>query len=490
MASVPRSDAILAKLAMRTGITRCGEEWLKEALDPFHDTMLDPTGYPDTTSSASVIQPIKQSFQIAAPSGTVANWDCNVIMMPWLNQVQFPTSGTTSTANTNVLVQSNSANTVNIGGIQIVSGEPGAPLSPVQILNTSTRSNTSNVIPSTYLNANSRVVAMAMEIVNTTSDLNRQGLVTVYRVPVPQNDDATVMNIKSFNTGDTNSFTGAAGVLFMPAPPNSIAAAQLFAGTKAWKAADGSYNVAQFNTPDVPAQGLSYTSPVLYTTSQTDATVFAPTFARFVFQQVGIDGIATVPSTFWTEFEMSGSYFTGLSLSTTLTVNYIVYIERFPTQDDLDLIVSAKRSPEYDIRALEAYSIIAQSLPVAVPFAENGLGDWFRGAVNLAADVLPAIPNPWAQGIGMAANAVKGVWDSFDQPPSDTSAPQAPPIEMRKYVIKPGRKAAGNVSTKQLTKGRQKLKKTVRKEVRKDLQADIRAARGRPQKRKRKAFTI
>jgi len=120
--------------------------------------------------------------------------------------------------------------------------------------------------------------------------------------------------------------------------------------------------------------------------------------------------------------------FTGLSNSTTLTINYIVYIERFPTQDDLDLIVTAKRSPEYDVRAQEAYSIIAQSLPVAVPFNENGLGDWFKSAVNMAASILPAIPHPIAQGLGMAAKAAAGLYDNFDQPASDTRIPNAPPM--------------------------------------------------------------
>jgi len=60
---------------------------------------------------------------------------------------------------------------------------------------------------------------------------------------------------------------------------------------------------------------------------------------------------------------MSGVYFTGLSGATTLTVDYIVYIERFPTQDDLDLIVSAKRSPEYDIRALELILLLHSRCP-------------------------------------------------------------------------------------------------------------------------------
>jgi len=269
-----------------------------------------------------------------------------------------------------------------------------------------------------------------MEICNTTSDLNKQGLVTVYRVPVPQNDDGTTFTVRNnAASGDTITYIGGVSGVYCPVPPTTIAGAQLFAGTKAWPAENGTYNTAVFNTPDVPAQGLNFTAPLLYTTNQTDAAVSMPLAQRVDNPPTGTSvGLAGVGNVSWTEFDMSGSFFTGLSNSTTLTINYIVYIERFPTQDDLDLIVTAKRSPEYDVRAQEAYSIIAQSLPVAVPFNENGLGDWFKSAVNMAASILPAIPHPIAQGLGMAAKAAAGLYDNFDQPASDTRIPNAPPM--------------------------------------------------------------
>jgi hypothetical protein len=246
----------------------------------------------------------------------------------------------------------------------------------------------------------------------------------------------------------------------MPAPPPTIAAAQLFAGTKAWAAELGSYNVAVFNTPDVPAQGVNFTQPLIYNTSQTDSTVYFPLTTRSnAPNTTGPSGRALSPSVYWTEFDMSGSFFTGLSASTTLTVNYIVYIERFPTQDDLDLIVSAKRSPEYDIRALEAYSVISQSLPVAVPFNENGLGDWFKSAVSMASNILPMIPHPIAQGLGIAAKAAAGLYDSFDQPPSDVRAgiPDAPPMRNTRQTRQP------NGAT--MRKAKSKLKKVTTREA-------------------------
>jgi len=302
---------------------------------------------------------------------------------------------------------------------------------------------------------------MGMEICNTTSDLNKQGLVTVYRVPISQNDDGTTFVIQNNTAADTQTYIGSAEGVYIPFPPNTIAAAELFPGTKAWAAELGTYQTAVFNTPDVPSQGLSFTMPILFNTSQNDAQVTAPLFTRLnsYVTAAATQGYAVAPQVSWTEFDMSGSFFTGLSNSTTLTVNYIVYIERFPNQDDLDLIVSAKRSPEYDIRALEAYSVIAQSLPVGVPFNENGLGDWFKSAVNMAASVLPMIPHPIAQGLGMAAKAAAGVYDSFDQPASNSRAgiPDAPPMNNTRQTRAP--------NGADMRKQRSKLKKTVTREA-------------------------
>jgi len=454
----------MAAQARKAGLTQCGTEWLIQALDPFHDTMRTPTGYPDTNANASVIQCVKQSYQVAAPIAT-GNWDCNIVMLPWVNGINMVNATTNGASNANnptqnVLTQANPSGVNNpIGGVQIISAASGTALDIGVITTTAgTSQNTSNTVPAQYLQGNSRVVAMAMEIANTTSDLNRQGLVTVYRVPVPQNDDGTTMYISNNVSGDNTIFNGSADVVYVPKPPTTIANAQLFAGTQAWKAADGSYNVAGFNTPDVPAGGIGWTQPAMYLSSQTDATVLFPVMGRHAFAGPAgppSNGYASVSNIAWTEFDMSGSFFTGLSNSTTLTVNYVLYIERFPTQDDLDLIVVAKRSPEYDIKALEAYSEIYQSLPVAVPFGENGWGDWFDTIANTASSVLSAIPHPYAQAGAVLVKGAKSIKDSFDQPASDTRIPQAPPMSSR-----PSR----NLNRSQLKGAKAKLKKVVTRE--------------------------
>jgi len=472
----------MARQAAKAGLTQCGTEWLIQALDPYHDTARTPTGYPDTNANSSVIQVVKQSYQLVTPIAA-GNWDCNVVMLPWINPITMTqtVNGGNQVPPRNILTQPNPATTTDVvvGGIQVLAAASGGNLDISIPAVAGTNINQSFSIPNTYLQGNSRVVGMAMEICNTTSDLNRQGLVTCYRIPVPQNDDGTTMITANQIGGDTNIFTGAADVVFIPKPPLNIAGAQLFAGTKAWGAEEGSYQVAGFNTPDVPANGLNFTQPALYTTSQTDAAVLFAHMTRTA-PVASIGGYAEVPAVSWTEMDMSGSFFTGLSNSTTLTVNYVVIIERFPTQDDLDLIVSAKRSPEYDVKALEAYSEIYQSLPVAVPFGENGWGDWFDTIANTASSVLGMIPHPYAQAASVLVGGAKKIKDQFDQPVSDTRVeriPQAPPMSAPRK--------SRNVNTSQLKLRKSNLKKVITREnkfenrVRNELKGAGKIVRGK-----------
>jgi len=128
--------------------------------------------------------------------------------------------------------------------------------------------------------------------------------------------------------------------------------------------------------------------------------------------------LGSYPTVQWTKYDISGACFTGLSLQTTLFIRWNLYIERFPDSSLPDLVVLATPSPEYDPKALEAYSIALQDMPVGVPVAENGIGDWFSGVVNkisnvvgnvmpMAQKALSMIPHPKAQiiskGMGLLA---------------------------------------------------------------------------------------
>lgn len=85
--SVTREEKILSKLGDKIGLTDAAVEWLKTALDPFHDTALNCTGYVDCEMGSSVVQTVKSSVTIACPAGiTTGTWDCHIQMEPFFCQ--------------------------------------------------------------------------------------------------------------------------------------------------------------------------------------------------------------------------------------------------------------------------------------------------------------------------------------------------------------------------------------------------------------------
>jgi hypothetical protein len=405
--NVARSERILNAIGSQVGLSEPGKEWLLASLDPFHDNTIKCTGYPDNISAASVVQCVKQSFSIAVPSTITAGlWDCHITHLPFLE-----TAAMSYAENFN-------------GNSWTFPATPSAPMGGITVWVTPAGGNTfsapptatsfctSYPIPYAYSNGACRVIASGFEVTNTTSALNAQGTVTCYKAPV---SDFTV-NSGAFVALSTPAIPPAGNfqLFSFQSPPANIANAMLLAGTKQWAAKEGAYVVPTFQSLSIPVQyeiGLGIAMPI----GANDAV--------FGSNQFGWLGNASLVSTgatslgpyvpaatqytpnFFSTFNMAGAYFTGLSLQTTLTLTWNVYIERFPSFDDGNLVVLATPSPPYDVKALEIYSSVAYHMPPGVMAKENGLGEWFAEAVNFAKDVvapvLSCIPHP----IAMAASA-------------------------------------------------------------------------------------
>jgi len=83
---VAKSQRVLDKIGARLGLTEPGKEWLIAAVDPYHDAPVNCTGFPDVNEAASVVQVIKLSTAIAAPTAAGSgNWDCHIHQFPWFN---------------------------------------------------------------------------------------------------------------------------------------------------------------------------------------------------------------------------------------------------------------------------------------------------------------------------------------------------------------------------------------------------------------------
>jgi hypothetical protein len=461
-------------------------------VDPYHDTPVNCCGYPDNNEAASVVQVVKLSAALIVPTAAGSgNWDCHIHQFPWMeggngaacnwanttNGNQITGFGTLLLGGSIVTPTPVADSTTRWGGMVVDSVASGANTFQYVDLGTSIAPFQTQLAP--YLTGEYRIIGMGFEVINTTSELNIQGLVTVYRQPTASIDSAKSVLLTGGplpSSGGTvsNLNFGYPDVLNTNTPPATPGEALLLDGSKQWKAKDGCYVVSTFNSSENPT-GANSTSPVLHL-SATDPAISSSgvnwVYVKPVnpnlptaFQALTITGNpADSPNVFnviplptggvWMQpFNGCGAIFSGLSNSTTLQLNAIYYIERFPTQQDSDLVVLARESCRGDAIALDLYSEIVKEMPVGVPQRMNGMGEWFADAVSSAADfispVLSAIPLPMAQSIGAGVKMAGGLAKSLGskkEAPGQTYSSTGSNVSAKgssKPVAKPAKKKKG-----------------------------------------------
>jgi len=394
-----QADSYLDQLSsVPSGLSEAGKEWLKVAIDPFHDSDTYVTGYPDVDIAPSVVQVVKKTITIGAPTGTVANWDCHIAQSPVPSD-----SGSTwskyGIVGGNILAAVPSATIAPFAGVSAIGGAPGAALDFSQA---TVASQVGNVqLDDSYLRGASRVIAQGFEVTNTTAVLNMQGQVIAYRLAEPAGTPS------NFQCASLTASLGSFAARQLTVPPTSAANAMLTAGSRQWAASEGGYVVSALSSLDIPAEGELFIQPMLLVDESGttgDTFVAMPTLTT-----EGGGVVLTPPLSYTAPFHVSGLYFTGLSLTTTLNLTTVWYVERFPDYEETDLAVLAKPSPAYDPFALKLYSRALCSLPPGVMVKENGLGDWFASTVGkiaeYAAPIVKMLPIPGAQYISGAISA-------------------------------------------------------------------------------------
>jgi len=461
---VKRSENMLSKLGEQLGMTDAGKSWVTASLDPFHDNPIDSKGYPDGSISKNIVQTIKQSMTITSPPGlaTTATWDCHVVQWPWANKVPITAfkdglngSGTTPHygAAPYGAISVDPIQATFCGGLSAYAcptGHSSAVSDMIAGLAANTASNTSLVLPNPYRVGKRRIIGIGFEVYNVSAQLYRGGSVTCYRQPVESFDDAQTTTFAVASAGVGINIV-ASKIINMSSPPANPAAALLMPYSRQWDAEQGCYCVGAFNTAEL-ANHNSYPLTVVindpYTIdgSHTDNNSYCTPLANYTTTLTGSQVLYGPGVVDLIQIDQTGAYFTGLTPQSSLLINYTIYLERFPTFDDQDLIVLAKPPPERDDIALKFYSHASDQLPVGVPVKENGLGDWFKDVIGTASDfiapVLSAIPHPAAQGVGMlikGTNAVVNRDRVPELPPSNarSSAPAyTPRQEAAKVAVK------------------------------------------------------
>jgi len=429
---VQEGERRLAGVARKTGMTQEGMDWLIEVLDPMHDKPIpDISGWPDMATGSSIVRCIKQSASIKTPYGSTENWNCHVVAWPFLHADGFYTHGHEGNSY-------NFSGTTPIlhyyGGVQAFASKSNsynwisdAPPYPISGALTSVASLELNP---TYDKGFGRLVGMGLEVIDTTAEIYKQGMLTAYRVT---QDDTRP---QTFSIAKTDATIVNAYLPFTPVrpPPHTEAEALLLPGTQQWEARNGSYSVIAFtgedNEPTLPKfQGITIKS--------------GQTISGLHSNNVSLDTLVTVatpgpilyhPRANRVEkMHTSGVILSGLNPNSTYTLRWNVYYESFPDPSEPDLMVLARPPSPYDPVALEFMKRQTLEMPVAVYASMNPGGEWFWDIVEGIESIAPAVgslfgPEGTAFGaaVGSGARALTSAFKPKQPPKKKQTQPQKP----------------------------------------------------------------
>lgn len=352
-------------------------EWLKGALDPYHDAELSLDGLPDRSDTRTVTQAIFQQVTISKPAAVTGNWDCHVSSYPFMGTqggVVDLDGYNFNQGNGTVTAYSDGSWTGGYGAVTAVSVPAGAPTfipAPGSTLVLDALSPTIN-----GGRGGMRIIAAGFEVTNTTAPLNRQGSVTVYKT-----GDAVTRSSVS---------PGYSGATYNPREPcqmthgkvSTLAQASIIPGSVSWAAEEGAY---------VPI-------PLLIEDQRFDLPFYDH---ALIGQQLDGSGIVQVlmkrdtlatngdsdTNLFRTGMQNVGAYFSGLSPETTLHLTARFFVELSPSPQSV-LGPMIKQPAPYSPIALELYSRIVAELPPGTQKGNNDAGDWFRNLGRTANKVL------------------------------------------------------------------------------------------------------
>lgn len=223
-----------------------------------------------------------------------------------------------------------------------------------------------------------RLVGLGLELINTSSTLNKGGMAYAYRLPTV--DQSVTFQVSAASNKLTTVRT-------LTAPPQDVSEVMNRASTYWGEATAG---VAVISSPcsleNRPVFEFPSTTVGLYQRNGLDPTR--------VFTASGDSPVQ--------DWNISGAFVTGLAPDATFTARVIAYVEYFPTLAKSELssiLVGAVHSPVvYSPLALELLSSVYASLPCGFDYRENPFGEWFD-------KVLKAIAK-YAEPIGSALSVV------------------------------------------------------------------------------------
>lgn len=371
-------------------------DWLVLATDPYHDFDRNIAGFPDITTARSIVKCVKKTMTISAPASAAGgNWDCHIFNTPF--QEFDPTSNYTLQYVSKNGVASATANLTDyvMDSLWSISGPAGSTLgfdqvvAPTSVINTLGYAD--GLTAADGRPSASRLIGLGFEVANTTSDLYRQGTVTVYKTGWHA-QSGTLCNATGYSAAPTRYYNGI--------PLSSIEAYRI-PGARQWEAEKGVYMTPTLKSIDVPSVMAVPTSVSFLNRPVATGAAFS------VAYQPASALTSMQPSIQLTnEFNLAGSYFSGLSNPTTLVVTVKWFLEIFPSTTD-PFVDFATPSATYDEEALSIYTRTMNKMPPGVPKGDNEAGGWFKKVLS-AIGTIVGMASPLLGPLGPVAGAAGG----------------------------------------------------------------------------------
>jgi hypothetical protein len=264
-------------------------------------------------------------------------------------------------------------------------------------------------VPVQYLNGPYKVAAIGIEVCNTTAEIYQQGLATCSRMN--QTSDASFTTVMFRQDGN---FTFASSFP-VRTPPKNLSEAILLPNTTQWHAKEGCYSVVELQSIGTRPPSLDPVYPIYMPTDFPPAGPF--NVSAGVVSSTNLSGVPVFilpPNPGHVPMNTTTQMFTGLSDQTTLTLRVRWVFERYPNDNQPEILVLATPSAAFDPIALEIYSRLMRKIPPGVMFKDNLDMDWWKtvlaGLADVAGSGLMMMPHPLAQGAGGAIKLLRNAF--------------------------------------------------------------------------------
>lgn len=377
---IERSENKITATLTACDISAAGQSWIDNCFDLFKDDQgrAPCIGRPDGQQKNIIVSKLVETITITRPASVPAGstWDCHVVNLQQNNLVVVSEWEVLAP---NLIRDYNPPRpSYNYGGVQVMAGAAGSTLGMPQVVG--------NIgVPYAFWGGqvNARVIGKAHQIINNTAPLTVQGNLLYYERSMENPEDGIITQtlvdaaaaarygVLEFYD-DSQTFQNTTALIQLPKTRQHLAKEGVYqvAGecdTVNMSGTDRAMNIMVRD--NVNPNGV-YICPVGWVAAPPTAFI-APNAQTLYYP-------------FRSPFNVCGSYLTGLSSDTVLTVQACWLIETNPPVSDLRMMSLAFPAPARDNCALEVYSKINHKKPAGCPVKNNAVGDWIQTIGDLA----------------------------------------------------------------------------------------------------------